>query len=128
MPHSQVTGEEALYINPFFVESFQGFSPEGSAPLLRALVESATADSSRIVRHRWEAGDVLIWDNALVMHFAENDYTLSEHRLMHRTTAAAPARPAPDPVSLVRPRALPSVLSLIGGSGGGSSKVVAACL
>lgn len=38
-------------------------------------------------RHRWRAGDLVMWDNAGAMHLAICDYALPERRLMHRTTA-----------------------------------------
>jgi taurine dioxygenase len=39
-------------------------------------------------RHRWQVGDLLMWDNAASMHLAVCDYQLPERRLMHRTTVA----------------------------------------
>ena len=36
------------------------------------------------VRHRWSAGDLVIWDNLATQHFAVGDY--SEYRRMHRVT------------------------------------------
>ena len=61
-----------------------------SAPLLAYLYEVAT-QSKHIYRHRWAAGDVLIWDNRCAMHYAINDYDETMPRLMHRTTAAGEA-------------------------------------
>lgn len=37
-------------------------------------------------RHKWQVGDLLMWDNATSMHLAICDYALPERRLMHRTT------------------------------------------
>jgi taurine dioxygenase len=39
-------------------------------------------------RHKWQVGDLLMWDNATSMHLAICDYALPERRLMHRTTVA----------------------------------------
>jgi taurine dioxygenase len=39
-------------------------------------------------RHKWQLGDLLMWDNATSMHRAICDYELPQRRLMHRTTVA----------------------------------------
>src|SRR5712692_9559918 len=36
--------------------------------------------------HRWQVGDLVMWDNASAMHLAICDYALPDRRLMHRTT------------------------------------------
>jgi len=36
--------------------------------------------------HRWQPGDLLMWDNASVQHKANFDYDLPLRRLMYRTT------------------------------------------
>lgn len=38
-----------------------------------------------IVRHRWRAGDVAMWDNRSTAHYANRDYGTA-HRVMHRIT------------------------------------------
>ena len=54
--------------------------------LLRELCAHATR-SDRIYRHRWQAGDLLLWDNASVLHAAT--YTDPRHRrTLHRITLA----------------------------------------
>jgi alpha-ketoglutarate-dependent taurine dioxygenase len=88
-----VTGQRALYVNEFFTDRLCGMSEAESAPLLAQLMQEVT-QPERVYRHRWRSGDVLVWDNALLMHFAELDYDVSDRRLMHRTTAAAPHAPS----------------------------------
>jgi taurine dioxygenase len=39
-----------------------------------------------IYRHKWQVGDVLMWDNCAAQHKAIEDYQLPQVRLMHRTT------------------------------------------
>ena len=39
-----------------------------------------------LYRHKWQVGDLLMWDNATSMHLAICDYALPQRRLMHRTT------------------------------------------
>lgn len=38
-----------------------------------------------VYRHRWQAGDLVAWDNRCTMHCA-TDYDLHYVRAMHRTT------------------------------------------
>jgi taurine dioxygenase len=39
-------------------------------------------------RHRWQDGDLLIWDNRSVLHYASFDYT--DRRVMHRVSVLEP--------------------------------------
>ena len=81
------SGRKALYVNPHFTLRFDRMTDAESAPLLAYLYEVATRPE-HIYRHRWAAGDVLIWDNRCAMHYAIYDYDDTMPRLMHRTTAA----------------------------------------
>ncbi len=60
------TGRRALYLNQQWLREIQG-EPDGS--LLERLYGTATAGHN-LYRHRWQAGDLLLWDNAAVMHRA----------------------------------------------------------
>ena len=81
------TGRKALFINPYFTERFAGMSVEESRPLIDYLCGLAVRPEN-VYRHRWRAGDVLLWDNRCTMHYAVRDYDETMPRLMHRTTAA----------------------------------------
>ena len=83
-PH---TGRRALFVNPHFTASFAGMTEEESAPLLDYLAEHATRPEN-VYRHRWAAGDLVIWDNRCTMHYAVRDYDDTVHRKLHRTTAS----------------------------------------
>lgn len=80
------TGRPALYVNRFFTTGFTGMTPEDSRALLQELETHATRDDN-VYRHRWRAGDAVLWDNRCTMHFAHYDYEPTDHRRMHRTTA-----------------------------------------
>ena len=80
------TSRKALYINPYYTESFEGWSPAESKLLLDWLTKRANRPEN-IYRHRWKKGDVLMWDNRCAMHYAVYDYG-SKARLFHRATAA----------------------------------------
>ena len=81
------TGRKALYVNPHYTSNFTGWTPEESRPLLDMLAARATRPEN-VFRHHWRAGDVLMWDNRCVMHYAVRDYDDTMPRLMYRTTAA----------------------------------------
>ncbi len=81
------TGRKALYVNPHYTLSFKGWTPEESQPLLDMLTARATRPEN-VYRHKWQVGDVLMWDNRCTMHYAVRDYDDTMPRLMHRTTAA----------------------------------------
>ncbi len=82
-PHP-VSGLKTLYFNPIRIERFDGMDAAASQALMDRLV--AHCEQERFVyRHRWRAGDVLIWDNAQAMHMVRHDYDPARERLMHRT-------------------------------------------
>ena len=81
------TGRKALYVNPYFTSHFAGMTVEESRPLIEYLSARASRPEN-VYRHRWRAGDVLMWDNRCTMHYAVRDYDDTMTRLMHRTTAA----------------------------------------
>jgi len=80
------TGRKSLFVNPHFTIGFDGMTEAESRPLLDALCAIATRPEN-VYRHRWRAGDVVMWDNRCTMHYAVMDYTEDMPRLMHRTTA-----------------------------------------
>lgn len=80
------TGRNALFVNPFFTERFADMTIEESRPLLEFLHQWSTRPEN-IYRHRWRAGDLVVWDNRCTMHYAVRDYDENQPRRMHRTTA-----------------------------------------
>jgi len=85
-----VTGRAALFVDPHFTTGIEGMTEDESAPLLEMLYARATAHEN-IYRHRWRVGDVVIWDNRTVMHYAVRDYTEDMPRHLHRTTSGGEA-------------------------------------
>ena len=67
------TGRRALYVNHGFTERFENMTSEESRPLLDYLV-GVGSRAELTMRHRWQPGDVVIWDNRCVMHYAVHDY------------------------------------------------------
>lgn len=63
-----------------------GRSAEESRALLDRLLDWATQPRF-VLRHRWRPGDLVIWDNTIMLHRAL-PYGESSSRLMHRTSLA----------------------------------------
>jgi hypothetical protein len=84
------TGEDALYLSGNFIDRVDGMGRDESRPLVDALIAHATSPIYTY-RHRWRAGDLVMWDNAATMHYAVFDYAAGMARTMHRTTAAGDA-------------------------------------
>jgi taurine dioxygenase len=86
-PH---TGRKALYVTAgecIGIVSGNGeVMPEDEALDLIAELDGRCVRPEFCYRHRWQVGDLLMWDNASAMHLAVCDYALPERRLMHRTT------------------------------------------
>lgn len=78
------TGRKALFVNRAFTAAFEDMTPEESAPLLRFLIDQAT-QPHLTCRHRWKSGDLVLWDNRSVMHYAVHDHGDAPRRL-HRIT------------------------------------------
>jgi taurine dioxygenase len=78
------TGRTALYVNRIWTKQFEDMTVEESQPLLNYLYAHAV-EPCFTFRHRWQVGDLLIWDNRAVQHYAVDDYG-NETRIMHRAT------------------------------------------
>ena len=85
-----VTGEKCLYVSRAATLRILGLAPAESD----ALIDELGAWSVReelVHTHRWQVGDLLLWDNCASQHFAVGDYALPQRRLMHRTTVGGNA-------------------------------------
>jgi alpha-ketoglutarate-dependent taurine dioxygenase len=88
------TGRPSLFVNPGFTSHIVGFSRHESAGVLKALFEHTT-QPEYVMRHRWRAGDVVLWDNRATMHYATDDYGTATRR-MRRVTLAGLEPIGPD--------------------------------
>ena len=80
------TGRKCIYVNEGLTRGFVGLDDEEGEALLNELCLLLTRPE-RIYRHRWQVGDLVIWDNCSTQHHATFNYRWPEHRrLMHRTT------------------------------------------
>jgi alpha-ketoglutarate-dependent taurine dioxygenase len=80
-----VTGRPALYIGRH-AYGIPGMDPAESTKLLEDLIDFA-CQPPRVYRHRWEPGDVAIWDNRCVLHRAR-PFDPNEARFMVHTRVA----------------------------------------
>jgi len=80
------TDRPALYVNRGFTKHFEGMTLAESKPLLEYLTDIGSRPDITM-RHRWSVGDIVMWDNRCVMHYAVHDYG-DMPREMHRVTIA----------------------------------------
>jgi taurine dioxygenase len=81
------TGHQALYISPRFTLRVEELEEAESDALLDRLF-ALMRDERFTYRHRWRAGDLVLWDNRCLNHRATGGYVLPDVRRMHRTTVA----------------------------------------
>ena len=79
------TGRKSLYVNPGMTTGLDNFDDEESVVLLGFLFDHATQPEFTF-RHHYRQGDVVMWDNRSLMHYAINDYG-DQPRYMERTTS-----------------------------------------
>ncbi|MEE2699645.1 MAG: TauD/TfdA family dioxygenase [Pseudomonadota bacterium] len=78
------TGKKSLFINPGMTTHLENFCSEESAAILELLFKLAIKPEF-CIRHSYKVGDVVMWDNRSVLHYAVNDYA-DQPRYMERTT------------------------------------------
>ena len=79
------TGRKSLYIARDDCTGIVGKDEETSRGLIEALADHIVR-TAFIYQHRWQVGDVVVWDNCTVQHRAIQDYDLPQRRLLWRTT------------------------------------------
>lgn len=78
------SGRKGLFVNPGFTSHIVGVSEAESRGILDFLYAHLTKPE-HIVRHRWQLGDLVLWDNRSTIHYANRDYG-TQRRVMHRIT------------------------------------------
>jgi len=79
------TGRKSLYVTAGECIGIENM-PDDEAVDLIAELDTHCVRPEFLYRHKWQVGDLLMWDNTSSMHLAICDYALPERRLMHRTT------------------------------------------
>ncbi|NUU25599.1 MAG: hypothetical protein HOV68_29460 [Streptomycetaceae bacterium] len=80
------TGRKARFVNGDYTSHFEGWTVEESEPLLTYLY-AQVARPELVYRHRWQVGDLVIWDNRCTQHAVVGD-TGGAERVLHRVTIA----------------------------------------
>jgi taurine dioxygenase len=80
------TGKKALYVTEAFVREIKDLDSKESQRILGLLYKHASKENF-IYRHKWSNGDLVVWDNRSVQHYAEHGYG-DKTRTMHRLTTS----------------------------------------
>ena len=89
-----VTGRRALYLSPTYVSHIEGLDPMESRAILNYLHQHCQ-QVEFMFRHRWQRGDMVLWDNRSVLHNAIMDYAPHQRRMQRASVFARDALPAP---------------------------------
>ena len=84
-----VTGRKGIYLGSH-AHWIKGLSAEEGQMLLAELMRHATQDAF-VYKHRWQTGDLLMWDNRATLHRATSYDTARERRVVQRTVVKGDA-------------------------------------
>jgi taurine dioxygenase len=76
------TGRRALYVNRLMTESIVGMAREESDALLERVFDHQEQPQFQY-EHRWQVGDLVIWDNRCALH-ARKDFPATHLRKLRR--------------------------------------------
>jgi len=80
-----VTGRKSIYVTEGECTAIEGI-PEDEALALIAQLHQLAIEPRFHYRHRWQRGDVIMWDNCTCQHLAVRDYREDQRRLMYRVS------------------------------------------
>ena len=87
-------GRKAFFVGSHACE-IVGMPTDEARALLRQLLDLATRPEA-VYTHRWEPGDLVMWDNRCVLHRGRPWDESAYRRVMHRTTVAGEGPTAPE--------------------------------
>ncbi len=85
-----VTQRKCIYVSKAATARIEELPEDESRELIDELSAWCVREAF-VYRHRWQVGDLLLWDNCSTQHLAVGDYALPQRRLMHRTTVGGSA-------------------------------------
>jgi taurine dioxygenase len=88
--HSE-TGRKSLYFDPGKIMSIVGAEEAESDDLINELTELMIQPDGEY-RHKWQVGDIVIWDNRCSYHRAAGDYPPEQDRIHWRTSIKEPVQ------------------------------------
>jgi taurine dioxygenase len=80
---SRPNGKQSLYLSNGSTKAILGMEPEEGRQVVRELIKHATSDA-HVYRHKWQAGDLLVWNNRYTMHRATGYDDQKYERLVYR--------------------------------------------
>jgi taurine dioxygenase len=83
-----ITGKKVLYANPGYSMRINEL-PEGESDQILGFLFDHQKKAKFFYKHRWQVGDVLMWDNIGTLHNAVPDYLPHEHRYIKRCQVMA---------------------------------------
>ena len=86
------SGDAVLYLGRRRMSFISGLSLADSEALLNELWKYPAA-GHRIYKHKWQIGDLVLWDNRTTMH-RRDPFPANERRIMHRTQIKGAVAPA----------------------------------
>ena len=85
------TSRKCLYVSKGECRGIEGMPQDEALALIEQLADCIIEQRFRHT-HRWQEGDLLMWDNCTVQHLASFDYQWPQHRrLMQRVTVGGTA-------------------------------------
>jgi len=84
-----VTGDRSLYLDPTTMTGIVDMDEPAAMELLERLGAHATQEQF-VYQHRWQSGDVVMWDNGFLLH-RRGEFDDNACRLLKRTTIRWPA-------------------------------------
>tara|TARA_R110000824_G_scaffold155226_6_gene327822 strand:+ start:119320 stop:120174 length:855 start_codon:yes stop_codon:yes gene_type:complete len=79
-------GRKALWVSTGTVKGIVGMDDDEAQKLIDELIEFVTEDRF-VYRHKWQVGDILVWDNRCTLHTGTLFDDTKYERLMHRLWA-----------------------------------------
>ncbi len=78
-----ISGRTALFLStPERCLAISGIAPDEGRRIVRLLYRHSIR-ASRIYRHQWQLGDIIVWDNRCTMHRADHSNVIGD-RVLHR--------------------------------------------
>lgn len=78
-----ISAQIALYLStPERCQAISGVNTEEGRRIIKLLYKHSIR-KSRVYRHSWQPGDIVIWDNRCTMHRADHSQVVG-HRVLHR--------------------------------------------
>ncbi len=79
-------GRKALWVSTGTVRGIVGMDNDEAAALIDELIEFATQERF-VYRHKWQGGDVLVWDNRCTLHTGTKYDDANSYRVAYRLWA-----------------------------------------